>query len=108
MNSTITHLECSKKHCGKKYPHDRLQNLCACGAPLLARYDLPRAAKTLTRAALSVRPANMWRYEEILPAAHAVTLGEGMTPLIHARRVGQSLGLAELYVKDEEIGRAHV
>ena len=101
MNTTITHLQCSKKPCGKKYPHDRLQNLCACGAPLLARYDLALAANTLTREALRARPANMWRYEEILPARQPVTLGEGMTPLIHARRVGQSLGLAELYIKDE-------
>jgi threonine synthase len=43
----------------------------------------------------------MWRYEEVLPAAEPVSLGEGLTPLIHARRLGERMGLAELYVKDE-------
>jgi threonine synthase len=43
----------------------------------------------------------MWRYEEVLPGASPVTLGEGMTPLIHARRLGEQTGLHHLYIKDE-------
>ena len=43
----------------------------------------------------------MWRYEEVLPTATPVTLGEGMTPLLHAQRLGEALGLSRLYVKDE-------
>jgi threonine synthase len=43
----------------------------------------------------------MWRYEEVLPGASPVTLGEGMTPLIHAARLGERLGLSNLYIKDE-------
>lgn len=43
----------------------------------------------------------MWRYEELLPASAPVTLGEGMTPLLHAQRLGKVLGLSKLYVKDE-------
>jgi len=43
----------------------------------------------------------MWRYAEVLPSAGPVTLGEGMTPLIHATRLGRRLGLERLYVKDE-------
>ena len=43
----------------------------------------------------------MWRYEEVLPGAPPVTLGEGATPLIHARRLGQRLGLDALYIKEE-------
>jgi threonine synthase len=43
----------------------------------------------------------MWRYEEVLPAASPVTLGEGLTPLLHARRLGERLGLNRLYIKDE-------
>jgi threonine synthase len=97
--TTITHLECSK--CGEKHSHEKLQNLCACGGPLLARYDLAKAARTLTREALRMRAANMWRYAEVLPAREAVSLGEGMTPVIHARRLGERMGLEALYVKDE-------
>lgn len=43
----------------------------------------------------------MWRYQEVLPAAVPVTLGEGMTPRLHAQRLGEALGLSKLYVKDE-------
>jgi threonine synthase len=43
----------------------------------------------------------MWRYAEVLPDAIPVTLGEGMTPLILARRLGEHLGLERLYIKDE-------
>jgi threonine synthase len=43
----------------------------------------------------------MWRYEEVLPGGAPVTLGEGMTPLLHARRLGEQLGLDRLYIKDE-------
>jgi threonine synthase len=97
--TTIAHLECSK--CGEKHSHQELQNLCKCGGPLLARYDLARAARTLTREALRSRAANMWRYAEVLPGRDPVTLGEGMTPVVHARRLGARIGLDRLYIKDE-------
>jgi threonine synthase len=96
---TITHLECSK--CSKKYTHEKLQNLCGCGGPLLARYDLTAAARTMTPKALRGREATMWRYAEVLPSREAVTLGEGMTPLIPARRLGKKLGVEGLFIKDE-------
>lgn len=97
--TAITHLECSK--CGKNHSHQKLQNLCDCGGPLLARYDLRAAARTLTREALGERPATMWRYAEVLPSREMVSLGEGMTPLIAARRLGERLGLEGLFIKDE-------
>jgi threonine synthase len=97
--SAITYLECSR--CGKQPSHERLQNLCACGGPLLARYDLATASRTLTRAALHSRPRTMWRYAELLPPGEPVTLGEGMTPLLHARRLGARLALENLHIKDE-------
>jgi len=43
----------------------------------------------------------MWRYEEVMPPGEPVTLGEGMTPLLHARRLGERIGLERLYIKDE-------
>src|SRR5947209_8068877 len=97
--SALTHLECSA--CGEKFSHEVLQNLCTCGKPLLGRYDLKQAARTLTREALTKRVRTMWRYAEVLPGNPAVSLGEGMTPLIAARRLGQRLGLTNLFVKDE-------
>jgi threonine synthase len=102
MSSALTHLQCSRRACNEVLSHSFLQNLCSrCGSPLLARYDLSLAAQTLTLEALRARARTMWRYEEVLPDASPVTLGEGMTPLIHAVRLGERLGLRNLYIKDE-------
>src|SRR5262245_16108302 len=102
MPSALTHLQCSRPACGKVTSHSSLQNLCtACGSPLLTRYELSSAGQTLTLNALRSRARTMWRYEEVLPGARPVTLGEGMTPLIRAARLGERLGLSNLYIKDE-------
>ncbi len=101
MTSTLMHLECAKPACAKKYSHLELRNLCDCGGPPLARYDLAQAAKSLTREALGGRPLTMWRYAEVLPPGPHISLGEGMTPVIHAQRLGEWLGLSNLFVKDE-------
>lgn len=103
--STLTHLECSRT--GEHYPADRLMNLSpASGKPLLARYDLAAAATTMTRDALATRPQTLWRYEEVLPIQDRraiVSLGEGWTPLIHAQRLGASIGCPNTYIKDESL-----
>jgi threonine synthase len=102
MRSTLTHLQCSRPSCGHVVTPTRPHNLCpVCSAPLLARYDLEKARQTLTRAGLAARVNSMWRYEEVMPPAAAVTLGEGMTPLLRARRLGERLGLASLFIKEE-------
>ncbi len=102
MPSTLTHLECSRPDCRQAVAHSNLGNVCpACDSPLLARYDLSVAKRTLTLESLSLREQSMWRYAEVLPGASAVSLGEGMTPLIHAKRLGQRMGLSQLYIKDE-------
>jgi len=87
--------------CGKKFDAETEQHLCTCGKPLLVRYDLKTAAATLTRENLSKRGRTLWRYREVLPPGDPVTLGEGMTPLIPTTRLGASMGLQRLFVKDE-------
>ena len=102
MPSTLTHLQCSRPTCGAVFDLTAPRNLCPqCQGPLLARYDLSAARRTLTREALATRPSSMWRYEEVMPGAPAVTLGEGMTPLLRAGRLAQHIGLDRLYIKDE-------
>jgi len=82
-----------------------LHNLCTqCGKPLLVRYDLKRAAASLTKDSLADREPDLWRYREVLPVEHdenIVNLGEGFTPLVHASRLGAQLGLSQLFIKDE-------
>ena len=107
--SYFSHLECSVP-CGAG-PCDprQIHHLCSCGAPLLARYDLT-AAKRWSRDSLAGRESSMWRYRELMPLLETkhgpeapVTLGEGWTPLIRARRLGKDLGLERVFVKDESL-----
>jgi len=95
----VVGLECSE--CGKKYDAAVEQHLCACGRPLLVRYDLKRAAASLNLGALANRPRTLWRYAEVLPDGAPVSLGEGMTALLETPRLGAAIGVARLYVKDE-------
>ena len=99
----VTHLECGL--CGLEHEARRLHNLCSnCGKPLLVRYDLTRSKTTLTKESLVSRRPDMWRYREVLPVdsdANIVSLGEGWTPLLHARKLGKAVGIHQLYIKDE-------
>ena len=99
----VTHLECAA--CHLEHEARRLLNLCReCGKPLLVRYDLETAARTLTKESLVPRRADLWRYREVLPVENdenIVSLGEGWTPLLRAERLGRQLGIDELYIKDE-------
>ena len=98
----MTHLECSL--CTRKYEPARPWNLCECGGPLLVRYDLPRIREQWSLDSLESAPDSMWRYSPILPVQHEssiITLGEGMTPLLPARRTGKRIGFADLLIKDE-------
>ena len=101
-DSCIEYLECSRS--GEHADAGALQNLSAAGAPLLARYDEQKAARTLRRDAMADRPLSLWRYAEMLPSpgdAGPVTLVEGMTPLLAAPTLGARLGVRRLLVKDE-------
>jgi threonine synthase len=105
MYSFLTHLECTA--CGKEHDADERHTLCpACAKVLYPRYDLAGAAGALTREALAARPWDLWRYHEVLPVrdpAHAVTLGEGGTPLLPLPRYGAAIGLPGLLAKDESL-----
>jgi threonine synthase len=103
--SYFTHLECSVPCGAAPYDPRVEQHLCTCGAPLLAGYDL-EAAKSWRRESLAGRRPDMWRYRELMPLfdnEEPLSLGEGWTPLLHARRLGETLGLNRLFVKDESL-----
>lgn len=98
----VTHLECSR--CGARWDHRQLHNLCACGKPLLVRYDLASLGASVKKQDLIGRGRSIWRYQEFLPVERSeniVTLGEGYTPVIPAVSLGAKLGLRSLFIKDE-------
>jgi threonine synthase len=90
--------------CRKRFALSQLLNLCLCGSPLLVRYDLEKAKRAFAKSSLDNRVASVWRYRELLPLkndANLVSLGEGYTPLLDARRLGGELGVRQLWIKDE-------
>ena len=101
--STLQKLECSM--CSQEHSIEELRGVCdACGETLLARYDLTAASGSLIRAGIRDRVTTLWRYGEVLPGSDdPVSLGEGLTPLHRARRLGAELSLDRLWVKDEAL-----
>jgi threonine synthase len=102
--STLTHLEGALS--GEKYPADELIGLDpADQRPLLARYDIEKAAQTLTKKSLAGRrTGGLWRWTELLPVrdrSNVVHLGEGDTPLLPQSRLGEALGVPRLATKAE-------
>jgi threonine synthase len=101
--SYLTHLECTA--CHGTFDADRLLGLCPdCGKVLYARYDLGAVRRTVDHEGLRSRPADMWRYHEVLPVsdpANVLGLGEGMTPMFEAPRLAQRYGVRSLLLKDE-------
>src|SRR4030066_1013203 len=98
----LSHLECPK--CNATYESEQAIHLCRCGSPLLVRYDLKKIKRNFRKKALASRKSNLWRYRELLPVnkeENIVSLGEGMTPLIHLKKSGPKLGVNHLYLKDE-------
>ena len=102
--STLTHLEGALS--GETYSANELMNLDpADDRPLLARYDLERAARTLTAESLAKRRmGGLWRWAELLPVRdrnRIIHLGEGDTPLLPQGRLGDALGVPRLSTKAE-------
>jgi len=101
--SYLSHLECPE--CGRVYAADEINTFCGpCASPLLARYDLDAARAKLDRDALAGRPADMWRWRELMPVrdpSFIKTAGEGGTPCLEVPRLAESLGTRRLWVKDE-------
>ena len=102
--SALSHLECAR--CGAEHDAARVQGLCPCGSPVLARYDLDRVAAQLDPGQIAARAPDLWRYHELLPvsaAGRVVSLGEGMTPLLPVPTLGKALGVPGLLMKDEAL-----
>lgn len=95
-----THLQCH--YCGKTYDKNQIHTFCLVDSkPLEARYQIDRS---WPRDSLKNRPANMWRYSEMLPVEkeeNQISLGEGYTPLLHLSKLKSSYKQAQLFLKDE-------
>ena len=95
-------------NCGKEHDAREFRYFCQdCGGFLDVAFDTDAIKASVSRGEIDSRPqAIMRRWLEFLPIENtglidAVSLGESVTPLIRAGRVGRRLGLKNLYFKDE-------
>ncbi len=93
------------RECGKEYPKEALHVCELCFGPLEVSYEYDRIKGVLSRAAIEKRPANMWRYRELLPLDGEPSVGGqvGFTPLVRAKNLGDALGVKEIYVKNDAV-----
>lgn len=93
------------KECGTRYAPDPIHVCEQCFGPLEVEYDYEAIAPRISRDIIASRPPNMWRYKELLPVRHDVTVGEhvGFTPLIKADRLAAKLGVRELWIKNDSV-----
>jgi threonine synthase len=86
--------------------NNRPTSICPeCLAPLDVKYDFDIARKTFTPEKIASRPANLWRYSEMLPLPEGYNsdLPVGMTPLVAAKRLGSQIGSRRLYLKNDAV-----
>jgi len=99
----MTGLRC--RECGRAYPKEAVFVCEYCFGPLEVVYDYEAVRKSMTREEIARRPANLWRYRELLPIEGEPTDGlySGFTPLVRARHLGEELGIEELWIKDDSV-----
>jgi threonine synthase len=96
----IKSLQC--RECKKEYT-PTFRYICEeCFGPLDVCYDFPK----VTRNMFANREHTYWRYHELLPIeskSNIVSIGAGLTPLIKADKLGEQLGLNNLYIKNDSV-----
>ncbi len=101
--SKIKGLKC--RECGRLYPAVAIHICEFCFGPLEVDYDYAAIGRRISRRSIEEGSKSLWRYHELLPVTGAPTVGlhAGMTPLIHAKRLGRILGLDNLYLKNDTV-----
>lgn len=63
----------------------------------------------MTKESIQNGPNSMWRYKELFPVEgdDIVNINSGFTPLIKANRLGEELGLTNLYLKNDCVNPTH-
>lgn len=101
--SALKSLRC--KECGRTYPTAALHVCEYCFGPLEVAYDYDALREIVSRESIASGPASIWRYADLLPVdtTDRVDLGAGFTPLVRAERLGERLGLANLWIKNDTV-----
>jgi threonine synthase len=101
--SYVKSLRC--RECGAEFPVAPRAICEECFGPLEVTYDYAALGRSFGPDVVAGRARSMWRYRELLPVDGADILGleVGCTPLVRADRLARSLGVDELYVKNDAV-----
>jgi threonine synthase len=94
------------RECHAEYEVQAVHFCSACFGPLDVAYDYDAVRKVVSRRGIASGPPSMWRYRALLPLEDdvpAVSMGEGLTPLVRAERLGAELGLRNLWLKNDSV-----
>jgi threonine synthase len=94
--------------CGTEFPVEPAHVCDRCFGPLEATFDYDAIRDAVSRDGVASGPPTLWRYRDLLPlptedAIEPVHLGGGLTPLIPAPRLGDALGLDDLWLKNDTV-----
>lgn len=109
-NSTSTERALKCKECGQEYPLEARFVCETCFGPLEVDYDFSKLDVAEVKRTIQSGPNSIWRYADFLPFEERPksALATGMTPLIHAERLGEYLGgLKNVYVKNDAANPTH-
>src|SRR5215468_8618 len=93
------------RECGKTWGNQPRSICDDCFSPLEVSYDYEAARTEFTREKIARRPANMWRYSELLPLPHDFQpkLPVGFTPLLSAPNLAKQIGAHKLHIKNDAV-----
>jgi threonine synthase len=103
MSTSAYELAC--RECGKTFGNQPRSICDDCFSPLEVTYDYDSIRRLVSRQLFTSRAPNLWRYRELLPlpAAFRPSLPTGFTPLLSAPRLGERIGLRNLYLKNDAV-----
>jgi threonine synthase len=97
------------RECGRSYPSSPTHVCEFCFGPLEVDYDHGVMRARVSRARIEAGPRSIWRYADLLPVGldpdgePPVGQAAGFTPLVRARNLGEELGVAQLYIKNDSV-----
>lgn len=98
----MTKISLQCRECKKEYASEFKYICDECFGPLDVKYEFP----SISKQTFAGREHTYWRYFELLPIqnkSNIVSINAGMTPLVRADKLGEKLGLKNLYVKNDSV-----
>jgi threonine synthase len=94
--------------CGTEFPVAPTHVCDRCFGPLEVAFDYDAIRGAVSRDTIATGASSLWRYRDLLPVPtvepiEPVHLGGGLTPLVRASRLGQALGLDDLWLKNDTV-----